>query len=133
MCGTREYIAWQHMKARCENPRNKDYPNYGARGICVCKRWRTFENFYYDMGPANGMTIDRIDFNGNYEPSNCRWVPMSEQAKNTRKVRYIEYDGNRMTVADWARKLGVKPHTISMRLNSYGWPVEKALSKGAGK
>lgn len=84
---SREYRAWVALINRCENPRNADYSKYGGRGISVCARWRhNFTDFYTDMGqrPSANHSIDRIDVNGNYEPSNCRWATKSEQQKNKR-------------------------------------------------
>lgn len=79
------YYSWLALKQRCTNPNNPSYKNWGARGISVCERWLSYENFLADMGPCPyGFTIERIDVNGNYEPSNCTWIPKSEQGKNKR-------------------------------------------------
>lgn len=82
---SKEYEAWANMKSRCYNENKRQYKDYGGRGITVCNEWKdSFINFYKDMGDSNGLTLDRIDVNGNYEPKNCRWVDMSTQARNTR-------------------------------------------------
>lgn len=90
MHGTLEYRSWKHMKGRCYNLRDNRYPEYGGRGISICPQWEaSFETFYHDMGaaPGEGYSLDRIDVNGNYEPSNCRWADTLTQARNKRKAR----------------------------------------------
>lgn len=86
MWGTPTWNSWQAMLARCYRPVCNGYKNYGGRGITVCERWHSFENFYADMGDRpKGKTLDRLDVNGNYEPGNCRWATPTEQRANTRK------------------------------------------------
>lgn len=87
-------------------------------------------DFYADMGPSNGMTLDRIDNNGNYEPGNCQWLPHSDQAKKTSRTRYLTLGDETHSLAEWARRIGVRPHVLSMRLNAYGWSVERAITTG---
>jgi len=85
MYGRPTYVSWQNMWTRCSNPAYKQYKDYGGRGVTICERWKVFENFYEDMGiRPEGMSLDRIDVFGNYEPSNCKWSTRSEQNKNTR-------------------------------------------------
>lgn len=112
---TPEYQCWRGMKKRCGN---HDDANYGGRGIRVCARWQTFENFMADMGPrpSAAHSIDRIDNNGNYEPGNCRWATKLEQSQNTRVVRLITHNGRTLPVRAWARELGIDHKTVRERL-----------------
>lgn len=128
VAATREYQTWGGMKQRCENPNCRQYPNYGGRGIRVCERWKTFENFLSDMGskPAE-MSIERIDVNGDYEPSNCRWATVLEQNNNTRANRVVDFRGQRLTVSQACRAAGVNRKTVSTRLHR-GWAIERALA-----
>lgn len=88
LAGTSEHNIWQSMRQRCENPNDARFEDYGGRGIAVCQRWQTFENFYADMGPRpQGRSIDRIDNDGNYEPGNCRWATGQQQAANRRPAK----------------------------------------------
>lgn len=105
---SRVYMAWAAMRDRCGNPNNGAFDNYGARGIKVCERWQLFENFIADMGerPA-GTTLERKDNAGHYEPGNCVWANAETQANNKRSNRFIEHEGRRLTLAQWARKLGL--------------------------
>jgi hypothetical protein len=115
---TRTYRIWIGMKNRCLNQSSKDYYKYGGRGITVCKRWRdSFLNFLEDMGetPEN-MSLDRKDFNGNYEPSNCQWATIQVQNTNRRGIKFIEYRGESKTLAQWCRDLGLDYHVTWNRL-----------------
>jgi hypothetical protein len=126
---TREFRIWAQMRRRCENPNDSSFPRYGGRGIRVCDRWSTFEPFLSDMGtcPPN-YSIDRINNDGNYEPLNCRWANVLEQQNNRRDNHLIEFRGNRMTLAQWERELGVPPDVLKQRINKCGWSIEKALT-----
>ena len=123
MTNTRTYRIWNNMKTRC-----KKHVDYAARGIKVCDEWLKFDNFLADMGKCpEGMSIDRIDVNGNYEKSNCRWATSEQQMNNTRANVWLNHDEKRMTVAQWARELNIKPTTLKARLKR-GWSIEKALN-----
>jgi hypothetical protein len=117
MHGTTEYKIWDLMLYRCRNPRNRAWKNYGGRGIAVCERWHKFENFYADMGPRPSLdhSLDRIDNDGNYEPSNCRWATELMQKNNRRDNVVISHDGRSMSVAQWARALGIADATLRER------------------
>lgn len=123
-----EYGIWSSMKNRCTNPGNPNFVSWGGRGIEVCKRWQFFENFYADMGPRPSPkhSIDRINNDGHYEPSNCRWGTPDQQNSNRRTSRIIEFRGRRQSLAQWAREIGLKPQALFMRLRV--WDVERALT-----
>jgi len=127
MTYTKLYVDWIQMRKRCKNKKNKSYKNYGARGITVCDRWLKFENFYRDMGDKpEGLTLERIDNNGNYEPNNCKWATRKVQANNSRRNVIIEYLGQKKNIAQWAKDLGIKYNTLVQRLQRH-WPIKKAL------
>lgn len=123
-----EYRIWDSMRQRCGNPNNMNFHHYGGRGIKVCKRWEKFENFLEDMGkrPA-GKTLDRIDNNGNYTPKNCRWVTQKRQLRNTRRTKFLEFNGKTQSMKDWADELGINYKTLSERIRK-GWSTERALT-----
>lgn len=121
MTGSPEHRTWTNMHTRCGNPNSDDFANYGGRGIKVCDSWADFKKFYADMGGRpEGTTIDRIDGNGNYEPTNCRWADKKTQVDNRSISVWIEHDGRRMVLADWARHFGVSPNAIRKRMNIHG-------------
>jgi hypothetical protein len=128
MSGTNLYLVWQAMINRCERPKTKNYADYGGRGIKVCDRWHSFENFYADMGERpNRSSIERIDNNGNYEPSNVRWANRVDQANNKRNNRLLTYNGQTKSISQWASELGITFHAIERRIKN-GWSIEKALT-----
>jgi hypothetical protein len=127
---TKLYKVWSSMKSRCEKPGFNHYSSYGGRGIRVCREWSTsflsFAEFAKSNGYLDGLTIDRIDNNGNYCPSNCRFVSRRAQSANMRSNVFIQHNGERKHISEWARALGVHPATLAYRLKH--WPVSKALS-----
>jgi hypothetical protein len=114
------YNTWRKMIRRCYSECGADFQDYGARGITVCDQWRNdFWTFVADMGPrpSRNHSIDRWPNNlGNYEPGNCRWATPSEQARNTRRNRYITANGRTQLMEDWAREIGISPPAIFYRL-----------------
>lgn len=129
MFGTRVYKVWVGMIQRCHNPKDRGWRNWGGRGIVVCERWRhSFENFYSDMGaPAPGLSLDRIDNDGNYEPGNCRWVTAKEQQRNRRGNVFVDLRGEKKPVSAWAEEFGMDAELVRGRLYR-GWDVERALT-----
>lgn len=128
MSGTPLYRRWLSMIGRCTLPSQANYDRYGGRGISVCDRWRKFELFAEDMGESfkPGLTLDRIDGDGNYEPGNFRWATHKEQQRNTTRNRILTWSGRSLTVAEWAEELGINRNTIGVRIHR-GWPVERVL------
>lgn len=128
---TSTHHSWSSMLSRCRNKLHSSYKNYGGRGISVCQRWvgkSGFQNFFSDMGARpNGMTLDRIDVNGNYEPHNCRWATIKEQHRNTRFNRLIEFNGETKTIAEFSEIYGINDSTLGSRIRS-GWTAERALT-----
>lgn len=125
-----EYRSWMHMKTRCLNPRHIAYHRYGGRGIKICKRWlEGFENFLADLGPrpSSKHTLDRIDNDGDYEPSNVRWGTLAEQNNNRSDNRLISFQGKTQTLAEWSRALGVNKSALGNRLRA-GWSIERTLT-----
>ena len=131
---TRLYATWQNMKNRCYYEGFIEFDRYGGRGIEVCQEWRdNFVPFYewaMASGYAEGLTLDRIDNDGNYCPENCRWLTKKAQQNNRSNNRYLTYNGKTQSVAQWAEELGVCAKTIRTRI-SRGWSIEKALLKKA--
>jgi hypothetical protein len=120
MTSTPEYRTWSKMIGRCEDINNKSYNTYGGRGIKVCRRWRnSFECFYSDMGARpNGNSIERIDVNGDYEPKNCKWIPLIEQNLNKRNSRLYDYEGDRITLKQIVDRTGLPKTTVFRWLNA---------------
>lgn len=132
------YKCLGHMKDRCYNPRDKEYPSYGGRGIKICDEWMIEENYqglrnfinwaYNESNYEIGLTIERIDVDGDYCPENCMWITKSEQAMNMRQTHYIQIDRWVLPMTCWAKITGKKVATIANRINYYGWdPVDAVL------
>lgn len=127
---TREYVIWDNMKRRCgNNSKASGWDYYGKRGIRVCDRWLDFDNFLADMGecPTPNHTIERLDSTKDYCPENCKWATRREQMRNIKSNVWLELDGRRMVLADWARELGCSYQCITNRLAS-GWSIRRALT-----
>lgn len=126
----RLYRIWIAMKARCENPANNAYRNYGGRGITVCAEWKyDFQAFYawsMENGYRDDLTIDRIDTDMGYSPNNCRWSTMKTQQSNRRNNRYIEFNGERKTLTQWSEIYRINKSVLGSRLD-LGWTMEEAL------
>lgn len=128
---TIEYRAWIGIKSRCLNKNSAAFQNYGARGISISDNWiNSFDAFYADMGDCpQGNSIDRIDNDGNYEKSNCRWATRHEQSRNTSRNIMITFKGATLPLVDWASKLNIPYYRLRNRIKVLGWPVDRAFSE----
>ena len=129
--GSPEFKIWSGIKKRCFQKSSSGFHKYGARGITMCDRWRdSFENFLADMGEKkNGMTIERIDNNGNYEPSNCRWATALEQGQNKRNTIRIDHDGKSYSLRFFAGIFGVDYKRLHELYRTKGMPLNLAIEK----
>ena len=128
-CRTPTYNCWANMLGRCTNAQRPDYKNYGGRGISVCDRWHLFVNFLADMGEKQtGMSLDRIDVNGNYSPDNCHWVPLQNQNHNRRDTLWVVFAGEPMSAKQAANRLAIPYERIRWAVDRYGedWIVYAA-------
>lgn len=125
---------WRDIKTRCYNGKSNNYKYYGGRGIKLCEEWRDFQAFYdwsINNGYKKGLSIDRIDPNGDYEPGNCRWTTMKVQQNNRRNNHIIAIDRVEKTMAEWAKIYGI-PYTVVKSRISIGWDEKEALTKPKG-
>jgi hypothetical protein len=128
---TPEYKCWRGIKQRCLNKNDRKFALYGGRGISICDRWKnSFEHFLEDVGfrPTPGHSIDRINTNGNYEPTNCRWATISEQNNNMNSNRFVEFRGQSKTITQWSRIVGIRAGLINYRIRA-GWSPDEALTE----
>lgn len=125
--GSPTYKTWLTMRQRCNNPNDSHYPRYGGRGIGVCSRWESFQSFYDDMGERpKGRSIDRIDADGDYTPSNCRWSDPKEQANNRRNTKYLTLNGETKALGVWAEETGQPIGRLKQRVRA-GWSDEQVV------
>lgn len=127
---SKEYRSWQNMKNRCLNKKVRSYKGYGDRGITIDNRFNKFEDFLRHMGnsPSDDHSIDRKNNDGPYSPENCEWRTAVDQANNRRSNVKITHNGETLTIAQWASKIGVKSATLWARINVSEWPIDKAIS-----
>lgn len=132
MSGTKLYNIWNSMKQRCYNPNDSVYKWYGGKGVSICKEWKDsfveFQKWSYANGYKEGLSIERVNSNGNYEPSNCEWITRSENStrSNIEMSRMYKFNDEEMSLKDWSEKLGIKYKTLHKRLTD-GWSIEKAF------
>jgi len=126
---TKIYKIWESMKRRCNNEKAERYASYGGRGITYCEEWEKFDGFYEwvkESGYKEGLSIDRIDVDGNYEPSNCRWVTLEQQSFNKTNSRKVHYKDKELTIAELAKKTGKSYHLLYQRIVKLGWSVSES-------
>ena len=125
---TPAYKAWVYMRDRCYNTKSWKYKYYGGKGVTISDEWQSFENFYRDMGqPQKGMTLDRMDVNGNYEKTNCRWATREQQAANKTSNYYLFLEGEKIHLSEAARKYSIKPQTLWARIKKYKFTHRQAV------
>lgn len=122
---------WDGMKQRCLNPNDAHFKDYGGRGISICHEWLNYSSFH-EWAMANGykgnLTIERKEINGNYEPSNCCWIPHSKQSRNRRSTHFITFNGVKKSLAEWGKIIGIDPSGLRRRLEK-GWSIERTLTQ----
>lgn len=130
MSRSREYESWKQAKQRCHNPNNPQYPEWGGKGITMCPEWRNdFQTFYAHIGPCpEGLTLDRIDNAGNYEPGNVRWATRKQQIRNRKNTVMLEHAGERLSASDWAERLGVSAGRLKRHVRN-GGTLEPFIAK----
>lgn len=130
-CYSKLYRVWVHMRERCRCTTNSRYYRYGERGIKVCDGWEksfaTFREWALSSGYQEGLTIDRINNNGNYEPSNCRFATYTEQNNNFSRNNFVTYKGITLSVCQWSKQTGIHHNTLDYRIKK-GWDIGKALN-----
>lgn len=132
LTNTKLYATWENMKHRCGDPKNWMYPHYGGRGIKVCEEWldsSAFIEWALSHGYKEGLSIERINVDGNYEPDNCKWVELKEQYLNRTDSHFVTAFGKTQTISEWAKESGLKYDTIERRINQYGWDAERAVTE----
>ncbi|AHJ87246.1 hypothetical protein BCP8-2_208 [Bacillus phage BCP8-2] len=147
MTNSRLYNIYRNMKQRCHNPKNTNFDKYGGKGIEVCQEWRDSPSDFISWALRNGytdeLTIDRVDATKGYEPSNCRWITLSENSAIPNKGRkgnngngntpvLIEYNGKTQSLKDWSNELGIPYKTLHRRVRSLGWSAERAFKTVVG-
>jgi len=129
------YYVMYSMRSRCNNPNDKEYFRYGGRGISICKEWMDNENFInwaLENGYKEGLSIERINVNGNYEPNNCKWIPISEQSNNTRRTVNITYNNETHNINQWSRILGFNKNSFYNWIKK-GYSIEYIIKKKRGE